>query len=151
MYLKQSSGFPGGTVVRNLLADAGRCERLRFIPWVGKIPLHGKWQPIPGFLPGESHGQRSLVGYSSYVSVKWLQSCPTLCSLIDHSPPRSSVHGILQARILEWVAVPSSTGSSQPSASTTFELPVSPSYSYSLIFKIATSLINEHEKPNMFF
>ena len=47
--------------------------------------------------------------------------------------------------------MPSSGGSSQPSASTTFELPVSPSYSYSLILKIATSLINEHEKPNMFF
>ena len=34
------------------------------------------------------------------------QSCPTLCNLVDYSPPGSSVHGILQARILEWVAVP---------------------------------------------
>ena len=41
------------------------------------------------------------------------QSCPTLCSSMDYSPPDSSVHGILQARILEWVAVPSSRGSSQ--------------------------------------
>ena len=32
------------------------------------------------------------------------QSCPTLCSPVDCSPPGSSVHGILQARILEWVA-----------------------------------------------
>ena len=38
----------------------------------------------------------------------------TLCSAIDWSPPCSSVHGILQARILEWVAMPSSRGSSQP-------------------------------------
>ena len=42
------------------------------------------------------------------------QSCPTLCDPVDCSPPGSSVHGILQARILEWVAVPSSRGSSQP-------------------------------------
>ena len=33
------------------------------------------------------------------------QSCPTLCSPVDCSPPGSSVHGILQARILEWVAI----------------------------------------------
>ena len=33
-------------------------------PWVGKIPWRRAWQPTPVFLPGESHGQRSLVGYS---------------------------------------------------------------------------------------
>ena len=46
----------------------------------------------------------------------WLvaQSCLTLCNPMDCSPPGSSVHGILQARILEWVAMPSSMGSSQP-------------------------------------
>ena len=44
-------------------------------------------------------------------------SCPvmsTLCDPMDYSPPGSSVHGILQARILEWVAIPFSRGSSQP-------------------------------------
>ena len=41
------------------------------------------------------------------------QSCPTLCDHMDYSPPASSVHGILQARILEWVAIPFSRGSSQ--------------------------------------
>ena len=35
-----------------------------FDPWVGKIPWGKKWQPTPVFLPGESHGRRSLVGYS---------------------------------------------------------------------------------------
>ena len=45
---------------------------------------------------------------------KLLQSCPTLCEPMDCSPPVSSVHRILQARILEWVAMPSSRGSSQP-------------------------------------
>ena len=40
--------------------------------------------------------------------------CLTLCDLMDCSPPGSSGHGILQVRILEWVAVPFSRGSSQP-------------------------------------
>ena len=42
------------------------------------------------------------------------QSCPALCNPMDCSPPGSPVHGILQARILEWVAISFSTGSSQP-------------------------------------
>ena len=45
---------------------------------------------------------------------KSLQLCPTLCHPIDCNPPGSSVHGILQVRILEWVAVPSSRASSGP-------------------------------------
>ena len=39
-----------------------------FNPWVGKIPWRRKWQPTPIFLPGKSHGQRSLVGYSPGVA-----------------------------------------------------------------------------------
>ena len=35
----------------------------QFDPWVGKIPWRRKWQPTPVFLPGESHGRRSVVGY----------------------------------------------------------------------------------------
>ena len=42
------------------------------------------------------------------------QFCPTLCSLIDYSLPGTSVHGLVQARILEWIAISSSRGSSQP-------------------------------------
>ena len=42
------------------------------------------------------------------------QLCPTLCDPMDCSPPGSSIHGILQARILEWVAISFSRGSSQP-------------------------------------
>ena len=42
------------------------------------------------------------------------QSCPTLCDSMDCITPGSSVHGIFQARILEWVAISSSRGSSQP-------------------------------------
>ena len=91
-----------------------------------------KWQPTPVFLLGESHGQRSLVGYSSWShkeldTTEWLtlhfhlasykqesaaatapeslQSCPTLCNPINGSPRGSPVPGILQARTLEWVAI----------------------------------------------
>ena len=42
------------------------------------------------------------------------QSCLTLCNLMDCSLPRSSIHGIFQAKILEWVATPFSKGSSRP-------------------------------------
>ena len=41
-----------------------RCRRPRFDPWVGRIPCRRAWQPTLAFLPGESHGQRSLAGYS---------------------------------------------------------------------------------------
>ena len=43
-----------------------QCRRQRFNPWVRNIPWSRKWQPTPVFLPGKSHGQRSLVGYSSW-------------------------------------------------------------------------------------
>ena len=50
--------------------------------------------------------------YSSAAAAKSLQLCPTLCDPMNHSPPGSSVHEILQARILEWIAMPSFRGSS---------------------------------------
>ena len=45
---------------------ACQCRTRRFDPWVRKIPWRRKWQSTPVFLPGKSHGQRSLVGYSSW-------------------------------------------------------------------------------------
>ena len=48
------------------------------------------------------------------VRAKWLQSCLTLCDPMDCSLPGSSVHAILQTRILEWVSMPSSRGPSRP-------------------------------------
>ena len=48
------------------------------------------------------------------VHAKSLQSCPALSDPVDRSLPGSSVHGILQARELEWAAIPSSRASSQP-------------------------------------
>ena len=44
--------------------------------------------------------------------VKLIQSCPSVCDPVDCSPPGSSVHGTLQARILKWVTMPLSRGSS---------------------------------------
>ena len=43
-----------------------QCQRLRFDPWVRKIPWRRAWQPTPVFLPGESQGQRSLAGCSRW-------------------------------------------------------------------------------------
>jgi len=57
---------------------------------------------------------KSGVGINRWALVKVAQSCPTLCDPIDCSPPDSSVHGILQARILEWVAISFSRVSSRP-------------------------------------
>ena len=61
MFLEPNEGFPGGSVVKNPPANA---KHPGFSPWAGKIPWRRKWQPTPVFLPGEFHGQRSLVGYS---------------------------------------------------------------------------------------
>ena len=56
-------GFP-----RWLSGKESACQwgRWGFSPWIGKIPWRGKWQPTPLFLPGKSHGQRSLAGYSPW-------------------------------------------------------------------------------------
>ena len=52
-----------------------------------------------------SSGQHLWTGREAAAAAKSLQSCPTRCDPIDGSPPGSSVHKILQARILEWVAI----------------------------------------------
>ena len=56
----------------------------------------------------------AAVGIGFCVPAESLQLAPTPYDPMDCSPPGSSVHGILQARILEWVAMPSSRGSSRP-------------------------------------
>ena len=61
--------------------------------------------------PEENH---LSFGFLSCMRAKLPQSCLTLCNPMDCSPPGSSVHGILQARIVEWVAVSSSRGSFWP-------------------------------------
>ena len=57
-------GFPGGSVVKNAptMPEPKEMQSL-----IRKIPWRRAWQPTPVFLPGESHGQRSLVGYRSEI------------------------------------------------------------------------------------
>ena len=65
-YFFFNGGFPSGPVVKNHL----QCRIFRrqgFEPWVGKTPWRRKWHPAPVFLPEESHGQKSLEGYSPFV------------------------------------------------------------------------------------
>ena len=57
-------GFPGGTSGKEPACKCRRCKRRGFNPWVGKSPWKRVWQLTPVFLPGESHGQRSLEGCS---------------------------------------------------------------------------------------
>ena len=55
--------FPGGSSGKEPICHCRRYKRHRFDPWVWKIPWRREWLPILVFLPGESHGQRSLAGY----------------------------------------------------------------------------------------
>ena len=57
-------GFPGGTGGKEPTCQCRRPKRCGFNPWVWNISWRKKWQPTPVFLPGESHGQRSMVGYN---------------------------------------------------------------------------------------
>ena len=59
-------GFPGGAAVKNPPANVGDTGDVGLIPSLGKIPWRTKWQPTPIFLPGKSHGQRSLAYYSPW-------------------------------------------------------------------------------------
>ena len=105
-------------------------KRHGFNHWVRQISWRRKWQHPLVFLPGESHGHRSPAGYSLWghksrilifgvllvIYYEHAQSCPTFCDPMDVSnlPQGSSIHGIFQARILEWVAIFFSGESSWP-------------------------------------
>ena len=58
---KPRKDFPGGSVVKN---PTDNTRDMDSIHWVGQIPWRREWQPTPVFLPGYSHRQRSLTGYS---------------------------------------------------------------------------------------
>ena len=61
--VRSQRGLPGGSDGKE---PTCQCRNHGFDPWVGKIPWTSKWQPTPGFLPGKSHGQSSLVGCSPW-------------------------------------------------------------------------------------
>ena len=72
------------------------------------------WKNFPQLLPGAESSLETLRPGDCLLPVLITQSCPILCDPMDCSPPGFSVHGIRQARILEWVAISFSRGSSQP-------------------------------------
>ena len=103
-------------VVKNLPASLGD-KKCGFDPWVQKILWRRKWQPTPVFLPGQSHGERGLVGHRpwGHKRVRWdleneqqqfsglcrilsvqfssvAQSCLTLCDPMNRSTPGLPVH-----------------------------------------------------------
>ena len=63
LWAQRLLGFPGGSVVKNLPANAGDAGVMGLILGWGRSPEGKKWQSTPVFLPGESHGQGSLAGY----------------------------------------------------------------------------------------
>ena len=79
-------------------------------PW--KVSQASIQLGLPG-LTNKIQDAHAIFG-SMCVHAQSLQSCLTLCDPMDCRPPGSSVRGILWARILEWIAMPSSRGSSQP-------------------------------------
>ena len=62
--LNCTESFFWASLVAQRLKHRLQCRRPGFDPRVGRIPWRRKWQPTPVFLPGESYGRRSLVGYS---------------------------------------------------------------------------------------
>ena len=102
----------------------------KICPFECRVPKNSKkrYESLPQWSMQRNRGkeengkeQRSLQENQRYqgnisCKVKWSevsQSCPTLCDAVDCTPPDSSVHGILQARILEWVTFSFSRGSSR--------------------------------------
>ena len=131
-YGKPSSGHRTGQGQFSIQAQRKQCQRmLKLLHNCAHLtrngnPLHVLAWRIPG--TGEPGGLPSMgshrVGHDwsdlaaaaaimhAYMRAKLLQSCLTLCKPMDCIPPDSCAHGILQARILVWVAMPSSRGSS---------------------------------------
>ena len=68
LHISKSSDNLGASQVSQWvrILQCGRHKRSGFNPWVGKMTWRRAWQPTPVFLPGESHGQRSLAGYSPW-------------------------------------------------------------------------------------
>ena len=66
MFPLLSLGFPGGAGGKEPACQGRKHKSPSFDPWVRKIPWRGEWRPTPVFLSGESHGQRSLSGYSPW-------------------------------------------------------------------------------------
>ena len=77
--------FPGGSVGKDSAYNAGYTGEAGSIPWGGEIPWRKAWQPTPVFLPGKSHGQRNLTGYSLWgrkrIEQDWESEHITHCAI----------------------------------------------------------------------
>ena len=128
------------------------------------VPWHNALKTdTPGYSDQEKSLNLSLTGVGvCSQSALVAQLCPALCNPMDCSLPGSSVHGILQARILEWVDIPFPRGSSQPRDWTwasciagglftiwaTMEVPMSGAGEYNLLIRLL--LISWHHKQKTF-
>ena len=91
---------------RHDLSHKQQLSRDRLLPWL--------LSPGSGLLCSASEQHRLHLYNTLFTRQCLSRSCPTFCDPVDCSPPGASVHGILQARTLEWIAIPFSRGSSQP-------------------------------------
>ena len=119
-------GFPGGASGKEPACQCRRCNRCRFDPWGQEDPLEEEiaahfcilawkipWTEQPGGLhPLGSQRTGQDWEHTDRQKVKLL-SRVWLCDPMDHSPPGSFVHGTFQARVLEWIAISFSRGSSR--------------------------------------
>ena len=84
-------------------------------------------------------------------AAKSLQSCPTLCNPIDSSPPGSSVPGILQARILEWVAISFSRKSKEKIPNNKIEVNNLPDKEFKILMIGVVTELGKRLDPNRSF
>ena len=108
-------GFLGGTVLKNLLVNAGGTGNKGFNPWVRKIFWRRKWQPTPVLLPGRTHGGRSLGGYSwsghkESDMTEWLNTAQHLKILQQYENFQMYNLDLEKAKELE-IKLPTSAGS----------------------------------------
>ena len=109
----------GGTRTRSTNPQSLSTSPQLLVPILQSIPpsLFTPFHSLPTTIPNNSHHffiqpslsqvQLSNIQQAHCVHAKLLQSSPTLCNPTECSPPGSSVHGVLQARILQWVVMPS--------------------------------------------
>ena len=124
MYRFSNMDFQYGSAIWLLPLQNAQSANSLLSPWYGIFPQGGSFSYLVvciETLPAWKEQSCVLTGIDTYSNLHFpplcelvAQSYPTLCEPMDCSPPGSSAHGIFQARILEWVAISFSRGSSQP-------------------------------------
>ena len=105
--LSTCTGASRVTQCKESTCQCRSCRRCRFAPSVGKIPWRRKWQPTPVFLPGESHGQRNMVGHPPQVTKRGHKKLDTTESLKVHSLFTSLLAAFLLFETLNFPRLPS--------------------------------------------